>query len=1034
MTLIGSPGVGKTRLVQRVRGRARRDGDRRDRPLRGDRGGPDVPARRRGRAQRRRASTRATRRSRPRTSSAPSCPTTTPTASSVVERSARPRRPRAGGLGRGVVLGRPAPARGARAAAPPRRAARRRPLGPADVPRPHRAPRDVGPRGAGPRRRDGPPGAARDPPLAHRAQRGGDRGHRARPAAPRRTAARSSTGCSARPTCPPSLAERVLETTEGNPLFLGEMLRMLVDDGVLHARGDQWVVPERGRARRSSRRRSSALLAARIERLSDGERSVVERAAVIGQQFYAGAVAALGPARRRARASPSTSTGCAARSWSRPRARCGRARRSSASTTCSSATRPTARCSRRRAPSCTSASPTGCEERAGEHEELIALHLERAHAYRERARPARRGAAGRWPCARAAAAALRRVARARSARTCPPPRTCSLRALVPARGGRPGAPAACSPTSPRRSSRPATPPRPRRRSRSWRCAPRPRATSRCAALATALRVPARDPHRRRPRARDDRAGERGGRGARARRRHAASQAKAHHVVAQAHSLLGEIAAAEAALDRGARRRAGGERPPPRHRRPLRRAARRAVGPVADRARLGPLPRRRAHPAHDAGQPPRRGGGAALARPCSRRCAGGPTPRARSSRTCRATLEELGLDARAARARRPTPGSSSCWPATPPRPRRTCAAAQDGFAALGVESGAAQASALLARALVEQGRFHEAEEQTRHAERHAGEDLKTGIAWRGVRAEALARRGEHAEAERARARGGRRSPSRPTRWPTRPTRSWRSPPSCARAAREDEAREAATPRARAVRRQGATRSARCARGRRSGAGPLRRGTLGRRRATAARRHRGRARCGRPTPRRSTPRDWDGVRALVDRRRRRSSTTASSAGRSCAAPRRSSTRSARAPPSSPGATLWTSSAWSRRTTGAAAAGPARSPRARRERRRRRDRARRAPPASTTGASRASSCSTPTTRRRCARGPPSWRGPRGAGALAALRRARRAPATGTGCAAMFAEDYVFVDHRQIGLGGDRRRRRGHRRAPCRRRGRAA
>src|SRR4029079_10897649 len=30
-----------------------------------------------------------------------------------------------------------------------------------------------------------------------------------------------------------ALAERVLETTEGNPLFLGEMLRMLVDDGVL---------------------------------------------------------------------------------------------------------------------------------------------------------------------------------------------------------------------------------------------------------------------------------------------------------------------------------------------------------------------------------------------------------------------------------------------------------------------------------------------------------------------------------------------------------------------------------------------------------------------------------------------------------------------------------------------------------------------------------------------------------------------------------------------------------------------------------
>jgi len=88
---------------------------------------------------------------------------------------------------------------------------------------------------------------------------------------------------------PEELAQRVLEATEGNPLFLGETLRMLADEGVLRREGDTWVagdiagfvVPPT----------INALLSARIARLDSDERSVVERAAVIGHQFYRGAVA-----------------------------------------------------------------------------------------------------------------------------------------------------------------------------------------------------------------------------------------------------------------------------------------------------------------------------------------------------------------------------------------------------------------------------------------------------------------------------------------------------------------------------------------------------------------------------------------------------------------------------------------------------------------------------------------------------------------------------------------------------------------------
>ena len=41
---------------------------------------------------------------------------------------------------------------------------------------------------------------------------------------------------------PPEFVDRILETSECNPLFLRELVRMLVDDGVLRREGDHFVV------------------------------------------------------------------------------------------------------------------------------------------------------------------------------------------------------------------------------------------------------------------------------------------------------------------------------------------------------------------------------------------------------------------------------------------------------------------------------------------------------------------------------------------------------------------------------------------------------------------------------------------------------------------------------------------------------------------------------------------------------------------------------------------------------------------------
>jgi class 3 adenylate cyclase/tetratricopeptide (TPR) repeat protein len=87
---------------------------------------------------------------------------------------------------------------------------------------------------------------------------------------------------------------RILDAAEGNPLFVEEMLEMLIDDGLLERRNGSWVattdlddmaVPPT----------IHALLAARLDRLSGDERAVVERASVEGKLFHRGAVAELAP-------------------------------------------------------------------------------------------------------------------------------------------------------------------------------------------------------------------------------------------------------------------------------------------------------------------------------------------------------------------------------------------------------------------------------------------------------------------------------------------------------------------------------------------------------------------------------------------------------------------------------------------------------------------------------------------------------------------------------------------------------------------
>jgi class 3 adenylate cyclase/tetratricopeptide (TPR) repeat protein len=84
----------------------------------------------------------------------------------------------------------------------------------------------------------------------------------------------------------------IVDTAEGNPLFVEELLGMLIDDGLL-VRADGGWAPTADLAAVPVPTSIATLLTARMEQLDREQRAVVGRASVIGQTFYRDAVAEL---------------------------------------------------------------------------------------------------------------------------------------------------------------------------------------------------------------------------------------------------------------------------------------------------------------------------------------------------------------------------------------------------------------------------------------------------------------------------------------------------------------------------------------------------------------------------------------------------------------------------------------------------------------------------------------------------------------------------------------------------------------------
>ncbi len=91
----------------------------------------------------------------------------------------------------------------------------------------------------------------------------------------------------------PALMDTIAERSEGNPLYVEEIVRKLIDEGVLRASGAELWEVAKPISDVELPRSIQALIAERLDALPDDEKSLLQDASVVGRVFWSGAVVAL---------------------------------------------------------------------------------------------------------------------------------------------------------------------------------------------------------------------------------------------------------------------------------------------------------------------------------------------------------------------------------------------------------------------------------------------------------------------------------------------------------------------------------------------------------------------------------------------------------------------------------------------------------------------------------------------------------------------------------------------------------------------
>jgi ABC-type oligopeptide transport system substrate-binding subunit/class 3 adenylate cyclase len=87
-------------------------------------------------------------------------------------------------------------------------------------------------------------------------------------------------------TVPATLRDMVVRNAEGNPFFVEELIKMLIDDGLILTALDQWRLDVSRLAEVRVPSTLTGVLQARLDRLPTDERAIIQQASVVGRLFW----------------------------------------------------------------------------------------------------------------------------------------------------------------------------------------------------------------------------------------------------------------------------------------------------------------------------------------------------------------------------------------------------------------------------------------------------------------------------------------------------------------------------------------------------------------------------------------------------------------------------------------------------------------------------------------------------------------------------------------------------------------------------
>ena len=93
---------------------------------------------------------------------------------------------------------------------------------------------------------------------------------------------------------PPALRELIVGGAEGNPFYVEELIKMLIDQRVIVAGAEVWSVDASRLGEVQVPPTLTGVLQARLDKLSPAEKTALQRASVVGRVFWDGAVGHLG--------------------------------------------------------------------------------------------------------------------------------------------------------------------------------------------------------------------------------------------------------------------------------------------------------------------------------------------------------------------------------------------------------------------------------------------------------------------------------------------------------------------------------------------------------------------------------------------------------------------------------------------------------------------------------------------------------------------------------------------------------------------